>query len=558
MKALLLTLLPLLLTNSTNLNINNESFNELTTPFEKSNYFILSETLVTSQETIYKEVDSFFYTFNDDKDVSNYSLTSSNEEIFSVENFTFNESQNRFDFSLIGHSAGEALLNLTYKEVTYTSNVYVKNSYINFQDFSITKPTSSKNNTIKFDIKLVDGYNISGVDQSEISYEILENENKCIRKLTIGEIVPQYGIRLQTTQNTGKAVIRCNFKHRNKNNELILVDSFDVTINVLDQDNYYTFYDLNENNEFVEISLENPLKVQSFSKKSIYIGNLTDNFNPKDFEIKNEKDLGGVILYELNVEESFDFPLLRLDFVLGQEIRTYDFSIGIKDSKITKDIAVQATPSDYKILINYEYLDSYYHITKKPEFYTLYVLNRDFIRLVDTNGEDVKGAYPVISKVPNRLGKQRAYIEFNIDGEVKTHKIDYKITMSPQYANNVEAISNETKATLYKNFIKYINNDLPGYYSLEEAYYDLEFEYKALNSDVKNMLASDYEFIKEYRHFIVDNDFDASFFSEISINLGFNRYVLPVVIIVIVVLMLVATLASCFYFVYRTRGKEDE
>ena len=572
MKLALFSLIPALLfsnkiclnTTSSNDILSDNQIN-LNITFEKSNYFILSETIIEDSsdfEITYQEIDSYFYVSNDDYNIANYSLKTNDPNIFTITEFSYNADLERFDFSLKGIKAGESYLELDYLEETYSVPVYVNNSFFSFDDFTLTKPTSSKEDPLKFDIKLVDGDDISGIRQDEISYEIIENTNSCIKEITFGEIIPAYGIRLQTTENSGVCKIKCSYNYRKGDGTLINVSSFIITINVVDQNNYFTFYELNEHNKYVEIFEENPLEVESFSKKSIYIGNLTNDFDPNDFEIKNSSKLAGLVYIELNVDYSIGdgYPLLRVDFVPGSEIKTYRISIGIKETNISKDLIVNATYYKYSIKINSSYIEPHYYIANRPDFYHLSLVNGDFVSLIDSNNINLVNSYrPTFTQVASRLGKQRIYVTFNIDGELKYSAFDIRITMDPKYNGESDLIYDSTKILLYKDFLNFVVNNLPGYYSVEEAYEDLEYEYNnSLDSSTKNTLANDFEFIRTYRRFIVNNDFDSSFFSEININLGFGRYVAPVIIIVVVILTLGVTLAFCFYFVYRKKGKEDD
>lgn len=572
MKLVLLSLLPVLLfSNKIYTNAPNNSVVLSDNPtnsnvvFEKNNYFILSETIIeesSSSNITYQEIGSYFYVSNNDCNISNYTLKTNDPEIFTITKFSYNESLERFDFALKGIQAGESSLELEYQDEIYSVPVYVNDSFFSFDDFTLTKPTSSREDPLKFDIKLVDGDNISGIRQDEISYEIIENTNLCIKEITFGEIIPAYGIRLQTTENSGVCKVKCSYNYRKTNGTLINVSSFIITINVVDQDKYFTFYELNENNEYVEIFEENPLEISSFSKKSIYIGNLTDNFDPNDFEIKNVSKLAGLVYIELNADYSIDnkYPLLRVDIVPGSEIKTYRISIGIKDTNITKDLVVNATYYKYSIKINSSYIEPHYYIANRPDFYHLSLVHGDFVSLLDSNNINLINSYrPTFTQVSSRLGKQRIYVSFNIDGEFKYSAFDIRITMDPNYNEDSDIIYDSTKILLYKDFLNFVVNELPGYYSVNEAYEDLEYEYNnSLDSVTRNTLANDFEFIRTYRRFIVNNDFDSSFFSEININLGFGRYVAPVIIIVVVILTLGVTLAFCFYFVYRKKGKEDE
>lgn len=572
MKLALLSLIPALLfsnqicTNITNtndvLNSNERTFN---VTFEKDPYFILSETIIedTSDfEITYQQIDSYFYVSNEDYNIINYSLKTLNSNIFTITKFSYNETLERFDFSLKGVDAGESYLQLDYQNETYTIPVYVNDSFFSFDDATVIKPTSSKEDPLKFDIKLVDGDDISGIRQDEISYEIIENTNSCIKEITFGEIIPAYGIRLQTTENAGVCKIKCSYNYRKGDGTLINVSSFIITINVVEQSKYFTFYELNEKNEYVEILGENPLEVQSFSKKTIYVGNLTANFDPSDFEIKNSSKLGGLVYIELNADYSIDdeYPLLRIDIVPGSEIKSYRISIGIKDTNISKDLVINTTYYQYSIKINSSYLEAHYYVANRPDFYHLSLVNSDFVSLVDENNINLISSYrPTFTQVSSRLGKQRIYVIFNIDDELKYSAFDIRITMDPKYNSDSDIIYDSTKILLYKDFLNYVVNNLPGYYSVEEAYEDLEYEYNnSLDESLRNTLANDFEFIRTYRRFIINNDFDSSFFSEININLGFGRYVAPIVIIVVVILTLGITLAFCFYFVYRKKGKEDD
>lgn len=562
MNFLLLSLIPTLLFSSFNdanfkeNNINNviKETKQNNDPvssirFEKEIYFIQSENIIESdqQNITYETIKSFYESPN------KLEIEVENQDICT---FSFlNNDADKTYFSLKGLNSGNTnlLINKTYK-----IPIYVLNSYTNFKDDTIIKPTSSKNNPYKFDLKLVDGDDISGIHQDQINFEIIENLNNCIKQNIITTPLP-YGIKLQTTNTMGQAKIKCSYTYK-INNIFYEVDSFVITINVVDKDEYFNYFYEDEGGQLVEILDKKPLKVEPFSKISLYVGNLSDHFLPTDFEIKNHQEMGGIILCELNIDNTFGFPMLRLDIVTGEQNKTYRIEVGMKNNNISKTLLLESTTSRYSISINHKYIDTYYHVSNRPDFYKISLTNKDFIRLFDNNSKSsVLDITPIFSQIDNRLGKQRVYVTFNIDGEEKMHCFDIKITLDNDYNKTEAVISDTVKVSYYRYFLDFITNNRPSYYSALEAYNDLEYEYLySLNDYIVNFLANDFNFIRLYRRFISSNNIEQSFFKEISVNLGMDRYVLPIVIICIVSGTLVIIFVSCLYYIKKRKGYEDD
>lgn len=564
MKSLIFLTLPLLFSGVVK-SVDSSSIENENIIFEKENYFVLSKNIIIDDDStgiVYKEISTYL---ESKENIGTFTFSYEDSTICKItydeENIVANE---KFEFNIFGLKEGSTTVSLvSNNEVLKSFEVYVLNSYINLDDIaeSIVKPTSTSSNPYKFDLCLVEGADISGIEQYQVSFDLIENNNDCIKVLKSPEIIPPYGVKIQTTENSGTAVLDLKIKYTDINNNSYLLASKEITINVVTQDNYFDFYTY-KNNEFIEISDENPAEVECFSKYSIYIGNLTKDFNIDDFEIKNEDKLGNFVHLELEVcdDESIEFPMLKLTMIPSNEGEFY-ISIGVKGSSIQKAVKISVIESKYTIKVNFDYVFTYYYITNIPDYLSMSKYDENFVKLLNSEtGENLRSNYePEFSSIVNRIGKQRIYIKFNIDNVEKYFAFDIKFTMNPKYNyDGYDALSDDQKVTYYRSFLEYVTYNRPSYYSIEETYNDLEYEYNnSLSAKNKSTLASDFDFIVLYRRYINSTNLDKSFFNEITVSFGIRKYLVPILIIIFVCLTLIITFILCFYFVYRKKGYEE-
>jgi len=131
--------------------------------------------------------------------------------------------------------------------------------------------------------------------------------------------------------------------------------------------------------------------------------------------------------------------------------------------------------------------------------------------------------------------------------------------MDGRFSSTENSVSTDNQITLYKSLLNKARNSTLSSYTLKERYDDLEYEYlNSLSNETKNALANDFEFIRNYRNFILENNFKESFFREISINLGFSRLILPITIISVSSILLIMTLSFSLYYIYHQKGKDQD
>lgn len=526
--------------------------------FSQNEYFISSNAIIEQgRDIVYGQIDgSVFYSGNNP---SNFTFSFSNDSICSLVESTYNEEEHTIFFTLKGLKKGYTALQIEDSaKIVGTTDIYVLDSYYNFSGEKIIAiNTIDVKNPYRFEIKLIDGADISGIKQEEISFELIENENNCLTVLKAPAIiVPEYGISLQTTQNTGNAKVLCSYTIKDSNQIKHTVFQTIYDISVVDSTRFINFYTLDENDELVAFSDENPAEVRSFTKKSIYIGNKTNEFDTSIIQILNNEDLGNFVYCEIKKDDSFEYPMLRLDIVPKGEATMAEIQIGVKNTSVFKTLKVSIVSSNYFLKINTSFLNQYYYLFNKPHFSNLMLENPEFFIVKDLSNElvfDNSSLDIRVSPLSNRLGLQRVYIyvkDFDLH-----YGFDIKFTLNPKYNGGVDEASDASKIMYFYDFLDYATNNLENFYSLDEVYNDLEYEYiNTLNVKCRNVLASDYHFLRLYRRFIIKNDFDKSFFGEIKINLGSTRLVYPTLVIVAVIVSIIAIFIVSFYFIYRKKG----
>ena len=377
-----------------------------------------------------------------------------------------------------------------------------------------------------------------------------------------------YGITINTLENTGEATIRCSYIHNES-----LIKYFDISIRIIDLDEYFYIYELNENSGDLEpYNLENTLELEAFSKKDLYIGNNLDYFNPDDIiiNVSNNNKETLEILDTSNVTID-NRTYLKLTIVPSNYLDERIIDINISTSSNINNVQtinLKVIPSEYNIEIDSETLPIYpnkFSFINPPTINELKSLisvtnypsltNND-IKLINFNGGE---------QVNYRLGKQRLYIKIssiNGSGIDKYSKLDIALSLNPRLDNednNTSNLGNDLIIQNYKYFLNYINNNLPSYYTVNEAYSDLEYEYLySLNDEIKRSLINDPEFVREYIKFILQNEFETSFFEGINVNFGVSRYIVPISIIVVAFTLTIIVLVTSLYFVYKKKDNCDE
>lgn len=542
---------------------------------ENNEIYILKDRYFTEDNV--KEVNYETYTFNFSlsnitNDVTNELIINFNNEDYldyiNVSSINYDSNLNSYSFDITGINKKEnSPLIFTINYLDYTSeeiSVYVFESYFDTTSKEITKPSETT-----FTFKLIDGVDIVNVSQTDIVYDEINDPNNVIEidESPLVTDIP-YGITINTLENTGEAIIRCSYIHNES-----LIKYFDISIRIIDLDEYFYIYELNENSGDLEpYNLENTLELEAFSKKDFYIGNNLDYFNPDDIIInvsKNNKETLE-ILDTSNVTID-NRTYLKLTIVpsnyLDERIIDINISTSSKINNV-QTINLKVIPSEYNIEIDSETLPIYpnkFSFINPPTINELKRLisvtnypsltNND-IELINFNGGE---------QVNYRLGKQRLYIKIsNINGSDidKYSKLDIALSLNPRLDNednNTSNLGNDLIIQNYKYFLNYINNNLPSYYTVNEAYSDLEYEYLySLNDEIKRSLINDPEFVREYIRFILQNEFETSFFEGINVNFGVSRYIVPISIIVVAFTLTIIVLVTSLYFVYKKKDNCDE
>lgn len=542
---------------------------------ENNEIYILKDRYFTEDNV--NEVNYETYTFNFSLsnitiDVSNELIINFNNEDYldyiNVSSINYDSNLNSYSFDITGINKKEnSPLIFTINYLDYTSEeirVYVFESYFDTTSKEITKPSETT-----FTFKLMDGVDIVNVSQTDIVYDEINDPNNVIEidESPLVTDIP-YGITINTLENTGEATIRCSYIHNES-----LIKYFDISIRIIDLDEYFYIYELNENSGDLEpYNLENTLELEAFSKKDLYIGNNLDYFNPDDIiiNVSNNNKETLEILDTSNVTID-NRTYLKLTIVPSNYLDERIIDINISTSSNINNVQtinLKVIPSEYNIEIDSETLPIYpnkFSFINPPTINELKSLisvtnypsltNND-IKLINFNGGE---------QVNYRLGKQRLYIKIssiNGSGIDKYSKLDIALSLNPRLDNednNTSNLGNDLIIQNYKYFLNYINNNLPSYYTVNEAYSDLEYEYLySLNDEIKRSLINDPEFVREYIKFILQNEFETSFFEGINVNFGVSRYIVPISIIVVAFTLTIIVLVTSLYFVYKKKDNCDE
>ena len=229
---------------------------------ENNEIYILKDRYFTEDNV--NEVNYETYTFNFSlsnitNDVSNELIINFNNEDYldyiNVSSINYDSNLNSYSFDITGINKKEnSPLIFTINYLDYTSEeirVYVFESYFDTTSKEITKPSETT-----FTFKLMDGVDIVNVSQTDIVYDEINDPNNVIEidESPLVTDIP-YGITINTLENTGEATIRCSYIHNES-----LIKYFDISIRIIDLDEYFYIYELNENSGDLEpYNLENTL-----------------------------------------------------------------------------------------------------------------------------------------------------------------------------------------------------------------------------------------------------------------------------------------------------------
>jgi len=492
--------------------------NKQTVNFETINYQISNHDEIINESITYKlkNDDENWIISSLGKDYT-YSLTYNtlNNYIYSSKNYFTNVLEFYNEDTLID-----------------TVSIYAIPSYINFSE---DKLNISVIKNSEFEVKLVDGDGVINVDQKEIYISHIGDDNLIEEEKTL--IALPYGKTFKSGDNIGETIVKYEFKKDlDDDNKLEVIRSFDISISVVDGTFY--FYELNENNEFIEINSSKYLELEGLSLKELYIGNINDesSFDSNNFVLANEYSTYFQLLDTSNYEQKINdkiFKFLKLRILTNGIDGTIQVKIKAKNNKnVYKDINIKIKGSNYKISINEDNtLNKRYFILDPINFSKITNLIKVYEnnKLIEIDNYDVNF---IQSNNYSLLGKNNIIVNISINNMHIFSTFNVYITMDGRFSSTENSVSTDNQITLYKSLLNKARNSTLSSYTLKERYDDLEYEYlNSLSNETKNALANDFEFIRNYRNFILENNFKESFFREISINLGFSRLILPITII---------------------------
>ena len=518
--------------------------NKQTVNFETINYQISNQDEIINESITYKlkNDDENWIISSLGKDYT-YSLTYNtlNNYIYSSKNYFTNVLEFYNEDTLID-----------------TVSIYAIPSYINFSE---DKLNISVIKNSEFEVKLVDGDGVINVDQKEIYISHIADDNLIEEEKTL--IALPYGKTFKSGDNIGETIVKYEFKKDlDDDNKLEVIRSFDISISVVDGTFY--FYELNENNEFIEINSSKYLELEGLSLKELYIGNINDeSFDSNNFVLANEYSTYFQLLDTSDYEQKINgkiFKFLKLRILTNGIDGTIKVTIKAKNNKnVYKDINIKIKGSNYKISINEDNtLNKRYFILDPINFSKITNLIKvyDNNKLIEIDNYDVNF---IQSNNYSLLGKNNIIVNISINNMHIFSTFNIYITMDGRFSSTENSVSTDNQITLYKSLLNKARNSTLSSYTLKERYDDLEYEYlNSLSNETKNALANDFEFIRNYRNFILENNFKESFFREISINLGFSRLILPITIISVSSILLIMTLSFSLYYIYHQKGKDQD
>lgn len=602
MKLFSYILIPILtslsLSNFNNLNVKKEQNNEDLEGFyfETNEIYILKENYFTESnvdEVPFEEVSfTFSYYSSSDIDVSNFKINATSDldylDYIEISEISVSiDTPSSFSFSVKGLKENEnnpITLKISYlDEVSEDISVYILDSYFD-DDKSFTKylPSSiSEDNETQFTYQLIDGSDIVNIDQGDINFRIIENENNVIEisdELDFPITLP-YGVNIKTTSNTGKAIIRCEYvPSENKN---LVVKYFDINIIVINGNEYFYIYycdgDISEPsiNDLELVNLNIPFSLEPYSLYTFYIGNTnSEQFDPSEILITpldNKESKASLIksLYYKSVTIE-NIPFLKASFITSTpslDSETIKISISTKtNSNINKNLEINVIKGDFNINLSVDSPIKFY-----PTPYSILEIptNLDFKKNLDIFITDKNGHVLDLpdfdiytesgtTEINYLLGKQRLYVYF--PSVNKLTSFDVKLSMNPSLTTQDRELPLDMMTSLYKNLLeRAVTNNLPSYYEVSDVYDDLEYEYvNSLTNEAKENLLRDTEFVRMYIRFILENEINTSFFKGINVNFGISRYALPIVIGVGIGVLFFITLGVGLYYVYKRKGNEED
>ena len=518
--------------------------NKQTVNFETINYQISNHDEIINESITYKlkNDDENWIISSLGKDYT-YSLTYNtlNNYIYSSKNYFTNVLEFYNEDTLID-----------------TVSIYAIPSYINFSE---DKLNISVIKNSEFEVKLVDGDGVINVDQKEIYISHIADDNLIEEEKTL--IALPYGKTFKSGDNIGETIVKYEFKKDlDDDNKLEVIRSFDISISVVDGTFY--FYELNENNEFIEINSSKYLELEGLSLKELYIGNINDeSFDSNNFVLANEYSTYFQLLDTSNYEQKINdkiFKFLKLRILTNGIDGTIQVKIKAKNNKnVYKEINIKIKGSNYKISINEDNtLNKRYFILDPINFSKVTNLIKVYEnnKLIEIDNYDVNF---IQSNNYSLLGKNNIIVNISINNMHIFSTFNIYITMDGRFSSTENSVSTDNQITLYKSLLNKARYSTLSSYTLKERYDDLEYEYlNSLSNETKNALANDFEFIRNYRNFILGNNFKESFFREISINLGFSRLILPITIISVSSILLIMTLSFSLYYIYHQKGKDQD
>lgn len=446
----------------------------------------------------------------------------------------------------------------TSEELSF--NIYAIPSFIYFDeaDLNISVVKNSE-----FDIKLINGDGIINIEQNEISIDIISNENDVIKEGSILTSVP-YGKHYICSDTTGKATVRYQFKRDlNGDKKPEIIKTFLINVYVID--GVFYFYEKTDTNSFEVIDLDNKLRLETFSYKEIYIGNIEDQqFDSNNISIKEEINNNFQILDTEEVIENIDgvnHEFLKLRIMTGANLGDFSLMARVKNNKkIDAKLEIEVKQGNYYISANDKALFNNKIFVYEPiDFYSI----ENLILVKDNLNENfITENYKITYNqgALNRLGKQTIVVDVFIGNKI--HKYTYFniwITMNPKLSTGGHGLSPSQQINYYQDLLKKTTNSTLSSYTKEERYDDLEYEYiNSLSTEAKKSLASDFSFIRAYRNFIIKNGFKTSFFKEIPIELGISRLILPISIICVCGIIIIISLTYSLYYIYHQKGTDKD
>ena len=444
------------------------------------------------------------------------------------------------------------------KPEIYTKiNVHFVDAYFNMFDKYVVKPQKVNDKNLKFDFLITEGSEVSNIEKSELKFKEISNEdekgNNVVSKKIIDLNFNQTKYEFEAL-NLGTATYEIAFERTVSKDYTAKIRTANLTIKIIESNDYY-FFELDERGENlveVETSEAKAKQILPNQNYTFYVGNNTSDFDPRDYELKATSDKSAFRAIELRNDVSLGIPLLKIVLITNNDSRNAQIDIGFKKSKEYKSLYFDINQSKYSIDINEGLLSSPYYINDNIDFSTIDGL------IEVTEGNKKLEIIPSFSSLKKLLGRQRIYVKFDSIG--KTVSFDVDVTLNPKHAHGSSTVSTSAMVSHFKNLIQILAFGIPPVYQdAAEAYKVASDEYKFLSSNAKKELIDDYDFIKTYRKFISQNEFQESFFEGIIVKVDISRYIVPTVTLFGMLIAFGIVLGVSLHTIYNKKGdKEDE